>query len=113
MAHRSTQPVTSLISKSSIPATGRSRIPGAGIDLAKTLECGQVFHWTRCEAGFVGAIGQTPSYLAQVGQDRIVPEGQETRVHHYVAVAHCINVIEARFPNAPTIRAALRLSRGS
>jgi len=40
---------------------GRSRIPGAGIDLAKTLECGQVFHWTRCEAGFVGTIAETPS----------------------------------------------------
>ncbi len=112
MAHRSTQPVTSLISKSSIPATGRSRIPGAGIDLAKTLECGQVFHWTRCEAGFVGTIGETPSYLEQVDGDLIVPEGQETLVHHYLALDHSINVIEASFPKDPTIRAAIRFSRG-
>ena len=67
--------MTSLISKSSIPATGRSRIPGAGIDLAKTLECGQVFHWTRCEAGFIGTIEETPSYLEQVDGDLIVPQG--------------------------------------
>ena len=67
---------------------GRSRIPGAGIDLAKTLECGQVFHWTRCEAGFVGTIGETPSYLEQVDGDLIVPEGQETLVHHYHAWEH-------------------------
>ena len=112
MAHRSTQPVTSLISKSSIPATGRSRIPGAGIDLAKTLECGQVFHWTRCEAGFIGTIGETPSYLEQVDGDLIVPQGQETLVHHYLALDHSINVIEASFPNDPTIRAAIRFSRG-
>ncbi len=112
MAHRSTQPVTSLISKSSIPATGRSRIPGAGIDLAKTLECGQVFHWTRCGAGFVGTIGETPSYLEQVDGDLIVPEGQETLVHHYLALDHSINVIEASFPKDPTIRAAIRFSRG-
>ncbi len=112
MAHRSTQPVTSLISKSSIPATGRSRIPGAGIDLAKTLECGQVFHWTRCEAGFIGTIGETPSYLEQVDGDLIVPQGQETLVHHYLALDHSINVIEASFPKDPTIRAAIRFSRG-
>jgi N-glycosylase/DNA lyase len=112
MAHRSTQPVTPLISKSSIPATGRSRIPGAGIDLAKTLECGQVFHWIRCKAGFVGTIGETPSYLEQVDGDLFVPEGQEAVVHRYLALDHSIDVIEASFPKDPTIRAAIQFSRG-
>src|SRR3984893_17499702 len=112
MAHRSTQPVTSLISKSSIPATRRSRIPGAGIDLAKTVECGQVFHWTRCEAGFVGTIGETPSYLEQVDGDLFLPEGQEALVHRYLALDHSIAAIEASFPKDPTIRAAIRFSRG-
>jgi N-glycosylase/DNA lyase len=112
MAHRSTQPVTALTSKSSIPALGRSRIPGAGIDLAKTLECGQVFHWTRCEAGFVGTIGETPSYLEQVGGDLLVPKGQEALVHRYLALDHSIDVIEASFPKDPTIRAAIRFSHG-
>lgn len=112
MAHRSTQPVTPLISKSSIPATGRSRIPGDGIDLAKTLECGQVFHWIRCKAGFVGTIGETPSYLEQVDGDLFVPEGQEAVVHRYLALDHSIDVIEASFPKDPTIRAAIQFSRG-
>src|SRR4030081_4021185 len=106
MAHRSTPPATPLISKSSMPATELSRIPGAGIDLAKTLECGQVFHWTRYEAGFVGTIGETPSYLEQVDGDLFVPEGQETLVHQYLALDHSIDVIEASFPKDPTIRAA-------
>jgi N-glycosylase/DNA lyase len=104
--------VTPLISKSSIPATGRSRIPGAGIDLAKTLECGQVFHWTRCKAGFVGTIGETPSYLEQVDGDLFVPEGQEAVVHRYLALDHSIDVIEASFPKDPTIGAAIQFSRG-
>jgi N-glycosylase/DNA lyase len=104
--------VTPLISKSSTAATGRRRIPGAGIDLAKTLECGQVFHWIPCEAGFVGTIGETPSYLEQVDGDLFVPEGQETLVHRYLALDHSIDVIEASFPKDPTIRAAIRFSRG-
>jgi N-glycosylase/DNA lyase len=102
----------SVIAKSAVSATRLSRIPGAGIDLAKTVECGQVFHWTRCEAGFVGTIGETPLYLEQVDDDLLVPEGHEALVSHYLALDHPMNIIEASFPEDPTIRAAIRFSRG-
>jgi N-glycosylase/DNA lyase len=107
MARRSTQPVTSLVSRLRL-----RRIPGAGIDLAKTLECGQVFHWTRCEAGFVGTIGETPSYLEQIDGDLLVPEGQERVVHRYLALDHPIDIIEASFPEDSVIKAATRFSHG-
>src|SRR2546430_17286763 len=107
MAHRSTQPVTSHISKSSIPATGRSRIPGAGIDLAKTLECGQVFHWTRYGSGFAGMLGETPSYLQPLASDLLVPAGQENLVHHYLALDHPIARIETTFPKDAVMKAAI------
>jgi N-glycosylase/DNA lyase len=112
MARRSTQPVTSLFSKLAGPGIRLCRIPGAGIDLAKTLECGQVFHWTRCEAGFVGTIGETPSYLKQVDGDLLVPEGHEATVKHYLALDHPIDVIEASFPEDSAIKVAIRFSHG-
>jgi len=104
--------VTSRSSKSTVALTRLRRIPGAGVDLAKTLECGQVFHWTRCEGGFVGTIGEIPSYLEQIDGDLFVPEGQEALVHRYLALDHPIEIIEASFPKDPTIRAAIRFSRG-
>jgi N-glycosylase/DNA lyase len=103
-----------LISKSisSDRETPLNRISAAGIDLVKTLECGQVFHWTRWESGFVGTIGDTPSYLEQVGDALLVPEGHEALVHHYLALDHPIDVIEASFPEDAAMRAAMRFSRG-
>jgi N-glycosylase/DNA lyase len=89
-----------------------SSISGAGIDLAKTLECGQVFHWTRREAGFIGTIGDTASYLEQVGGDLLVPEGHEALVQRYLALDHPIDLIEGSFPNDAVMRAAVRFSRG-
>ncbi len=112
MAHRSTQPVISLTGKSAGPALRLCRIPGAGIDLEKTMECGQVFHWTRRQAGFIGTIGETPSYLEQVEGDLLVPDGHQTIVARYLALDHSIDVIEASFPKDPAIGAAIRFSRG-
>jgi N-glycosylase/DNA lyase len=89
-----------------------SKIPGAGIDLAKTLECGQVFHWIRCETGFVGTIGETASYLEQIDGDLLVPKGHEAIVQRYLALDHPIDVIEASFPEDSAIRAAVRFSHG-
>jgi N-glycosylase/DNA lyase len=107
MAPRSTQPVISPIFRLRL-----RRIPGAGIDLAKTLECGQVFHWTRHENGFIGTIGETPSYLEQVDGDLLVPEGQAAIVQRYLALDHPIDAIEASFPVDSAIKAATRFSHG-
>jgi N-glycosylase/DNA lyase len=107
------------VPKRTDPLLGRScsfpplvRIPGGGIDLAKTLECGQVFHWTRWGAGFVGTIGDTPSYLEAADGDLLVPMGQEALAHRYLALDHPIEVIEASFPKDAAINAAMRFSRG-
>jgi N-glycosylase/DNA lyase len=107
MARRPTEPVMSLTSRMHL-----RRIPGAGIDLAKTLECGQVFHWIRYEAGFVGTIGETPSYLEQIDDDLLVPKGQEAIVQRYLALDHPIDAIEASFPEDSAIKAATRFSHG-
>jgi N-glycosylase/DNA lyase len=114
MANRSTQSLMEQASKSApLGCPPRLvRIPGAGIDLAKTLECGQVFHWRRCEVGFAGTIGETPCYLQSVGGDLLVPEGRETLVHNYLALDHPIDLIEASFPVDATLQAAMRFSHG-
>ena len=89
-----------------------SRIPGAGIDLAKTLECGQVFHWTRWGPGFIGTIGDTPSYMEAADGHLLVLEGQEALAHRYLALDHPIDVIEASFPRDAAMKVAIRFSRG-
>jgi N-glycosylase/DNA lyase len=88
------------------------RIPGGGIDLAKTLECGQVFHWTRWGAGFVGTIGDTPLYLEAADGYLLVPKGHEALAHRYLALDHPIEAIEASFPKDAAIKAAMRFSHG-
>jgi N-glycosylase/DNA lyase len=88
------------------------RIPGSGIDLSKTLECGQVFHWVRYQGGFAGTIGDTPCYLEPVGSDLLVPAGQEDLVRHYLALDHPIERIESSFPDDPILLAATRFSHG-
>ena len=37
-------------------------------DLEKTLDSGQVFHWEKVGAGFVGSIGDRALYLEQRGE---------------------------------------------
>ncbi len=56
-----------------------SRIPAEGIDLAKTLNSGQVFHWTEVGRGFVGAIDQEPCYLEQSGNELLISRGRSLR----------------------------------
>ncbi len=109
MANRSTQSLTPVIP---VDKPRLVRISGNGIYLAKTLECGQVFHWTRCESGFAGAIGETPCYLEPVDSSLLVPEGQEALVSHYLSLDHPIDLIEASFPVDPALQAATRFSHG-
>jgi N-glycosylase/DNA lyase len=89
-----------------------SRISAEGIDLAKTLNSGQVFHWIQHSKGFVGAIDQAPCYLEQSGNDLLVSKGLTTQVRHYLALDHRINEIQATFPNDPTLDAAMRYADG-
>jgi N-glycosylase/DNA lyase len=88
------------------------RIPGKGIDLAKTLDSGQVFHWVRHETGFVGAIDQEPCYLEQSGGGLLIRARELAQVQGYLALDHCIDQIENTFPSDPTLRAALQYGAG-
>ena len=88
------------------------RISAEGIDLAKTLNSGQVFHWIEHGKGFVGAIDQAPCYLEKSGNDLLVSKGLTAQVRHYLALDHRMNEIQATFPNDPTLDAAMRYADG-
>ena len=88
------------------------RIPAAGIDLAKTLDSGQVFHWTSHRAGFAGAIDQEPCYLEQSAGELLVSARSIVRVRRYLALDHRIREIESTFPKDPALNAAIGYSAG-
>jgi N-glycosylase/DNA lyase len=89
-----------------------SRIAGKGIDLAKSLNSGQVFHWTQHGKGFVGAIDQKPCYLEQSGNQLQVSSELISQARRYLALDHRIDEIHGTFPNDPTLTAAARYAAG-
>lgn len=89
-----------------------SRISAEGIDLATTLNSGQVFHWTEAGRGFVGAIDQEPCYLEQSGNELLVSKGSVPQVRRYLALDHRLDEIQSTFPKDPTLDAAVRYASG-
>jgi N-glycosylase/DNA lyase len=89
-----------------------SRISAEGIDLAKSLSSGQVFHWTQCGGGFVAAIDQEPCYLEQSGNELLVSRGLVAQVRRYLALDHRIDEIQSTFPKDATLEAAVRYASG-
>src|SRR5260370_7099289 len=89
-----------------------SRISAEGIELAKSLNSGQVFHWTQSGGGFVGAIDQEPCYLEQSGNELLVSKGLVAQVRRYLALDHPIDEIHSTFPKDPTLKAAVRYASG-
>jgi N-glycosylase/DNA lyase len=89
-----------------------SGIAAEGIDLAKTLNSGQVFHWIQHGKGFVGAIDQEPCYLEQSENKLLVSRGLTSQVRRYLALDHRIDDIHRTFPNDPTLNAALHYAAG-
>jgi N-glycosylase/DNA lyase len=94
------------------PGVSLSRISAEGIDLAKTLNSGQVFHWIRHGRGFVGAIDQEACYLEQSGNELLVSTGLTAQVRRYLALDHRMDDIHATFPKDPTLDAAIRYADG-
>jgi N-glycosylase/DNA lyase len=92
-------------------------------DLEKTLDSGQVFHWERCGAGFVGTMRKRAVYVEQAGSVLKVREGEtpspvgempslpET-VARYFALDHPLAQICAALPNDPVMNAAREFCRG-
>jgi N-glycosylase/DNA lyase len=89
-----------------------SRISAEGIDLAKSLNSGQVFHWTQSGRGFVGAIDQETCYLEPSGKELLVSTGLVPQVRRYLALDHRIDEIESTFPKDPTLEPAVRYASG-
>src|SRR5438270_70915 len=81
-------------------------------DLEKTLNCGQVFHWEKSSAGFVGAIGARAVYVEKQN-DRLLFRGAPARViASYFSLDHPLSKICAAFPTDPAMTAAREFCRG-
>src|SRR5687767_6018664 len=82
-------------------------IDAPDFDLELTLTCGQVFHWTRHEAGWLGTIGDLPVFVVQRGATLLTNRGAEEPVAHYFALDHPLEAIRATFPrDAAMVEAA-------
>jgi N-glycosylase/DNA lyase len=87
-------------------------LPAPAFDLEKTLNSGQVFHWTPHQKGFVGAIADEPVYLEQQGESIRVWDGQEQLVARYLSLDHPMVEILETFPPDPAIKQAVEYGRG-
>ncbi len=81
-------------------------------DLDLTLGCGQVFHWVKEGAGYLGAIGNRAVYVEQCGGKLLAPAGCEKIVADYFALDHPMEEIYRSFPGDPAMCEALHFCRG-
>ncbi len=81
-------------------------------DLALTLGCGQVFHWRRYGAGWLGMIGEAACYAEQRGETLLVPRGMEQIAAHYFALDHPLQKMRATFPSDQAMSTAAAACRG-
>jgi N-glycosylase/DNA lyase len=94
------------------PVTRFQSLPAPHFDLEKTLNSGQVFHWTRHGNGYVGAIAENPVYLEQVGESMRVSAEDPTLAARYLALDHPLAQIMKTFPADPVIRVAAEFCWG-
>jgi N-glycosylase/DNA lyase len=100
-------------------------IPAPDLDLAMTLDSGQVFHWEKAGNGFVGTIGDCPVYIEQGGnalRAKVAWASSRSRLHpgqdahatiaSYFALDHPLSEISASFPDDPAMNAARLFCRG-
>jgi len=88
------------------------KIVAPDFDLEKTLNCGQVFHWEKTGAGFVGAIGATAVYVEQQG-DKVLFKGATAKlVANYFSLDHPLAEICHSFPRDSSMTAARDFCRG-
>lgn len=89
-----------------------SRISAPDFDLAKTLDCGQVFHWWPHGNGFVGAIGERVVYVEQEANALLFSGASAKEIAHYFALDHPLADICRSFPSDDAMRAAAEFCRG-
>src|SRR5438132_4006196 len=94
-------------------------------DLAMTFDSGQVFHWEKVGAGFIGTIEELPVYIEQDGEIlranvasassrclEIHAQDAHATIRRYFALDHPLEEIYASFPNDPVMNAAKEFCRG-
>ncbi len=89
-----------------------AEVAAPDFDLTLTLSCGQLFHWQRQSAGWIGAIGDKACYAEQRGDALFVTRGMEEIARQYFAFDHPLAEIYASFPRDPAMDAALAACRG-
>lgn len=89
-----------------------AEIGAEDFDLEATLTCGQVFHWVREGAGWLGTVGDAPVYLEQSGGRLFVSAGAEETAARYLALDHPLAEIRASFPADPAMTTAAEFCRG-
>jgi N-glycosylase/DNA lyase len=88
------------------------KIAAPDFDLEKTLNCGQVFHWEKKGAGFVGAIGAKAVYVEQQGDWLVFRGATAKQVANYLSLDHPLAKICHSFPRDPGMSAARDFCRG-
>lgn len=86
-------------------------LPAPEFSLEQTLGSGQVFHWRREGAGWLGMIGREPVYVEQRGSE-LLTSGGGMLVSRYFALDHPLEEIYASFPADPAMEAAVEFCRG-
>jgi N-glycosylase/DNA lyase len=81
-------------------------------NLEKTLNSGQVFHWTRVGNGYAGAIGEEPVFVEQVGTSLKTHKAHVDLVANYFALDHSLPQILGTFRSDSTIREAVKYCDG-
>jgi N-glycosylase/DNA lyase len=87
-------------------------VPAPDFSLDQTLSCGQVFHWRRHDAGWLGIVGTDPLYVEATHSGVRVPAGSEALARRYFELDLPLTDIYATFPKDPAMAAALGFCRG-
>lgn len=83
------------------------------IDLASTLQSGQVFHWSpHPDGSWSGLIGDHPVRVSEKNQTLVLHQGDPSKVASHFALDHPLEKIYAAFPDEPLSQAALAACRG-
>ncbi len=89
-----------------------ANIAAPDFDLEKTLNCGQVFHWEKSGAGFVGAIGNKAAYVEQRGDQLRFAGITAKAIADYFSLDHPLANICRSFPRDPVMTAARDFCQG-
>ena len=90
----------------------RHSFPARHFDLQKTLNSGQVFHWTPHHGGFAGAIADELFYLEQTDETLFFEGPDRESLVRYLALDHPLDDIVRTFPKDNVMKLAAEYSLG-